>query len=171
MPFLAALLAVALAGPADVASLTTAADVVVRARVVRLTSAWVDGTPASGLIATTVELQPTEWWKRAAQTGTLSVRVPGGVVGDLGQLSPGAPSFTEGEEVVVFLRRLAPRQHLYSVERWSLGKFSVRAQTRALRSREGVTCRGCRPGEPDELSLKELRERVRAAQPRAGGAR
>ena len=157
---LAALLAVTLAGPADVASLTSAADAVVRGRVARITSAWVDGTPQSGLIYTTVELEPLEWWKGEPAAGRVLVRVPGGSVGELGQLSQGAATFTDGEEVVVFLRKLAPQS--YAVERWNLGKFTVKPRSgRALRSREGVTCVQCRPGEPDELALGDLRARVK----------
>jgi hypothetical protein len=155
--------AVTLRGPADVASLTAAADAVVRAQVVRQQSAWADPGPQSGLIFTTVELQALEWWK-GAPSGTVLVRVPGGAVGDLGQLAQGAARFDDGEEVVLFLRR---GPSVYEVERWGLGKFTVRADQAgaavARRSREGLSCQGCRPGEPDQLSLDELRARVLAA--------
>jgi hypothetical protein len=158
-------LAVTIQGPADVAALTAAADVVVRAQVVRLQSGWAGGDPQSGVINTQVELKPLETWKGAPST-SLVVLVPGGAVGEIGQIAQGAATFAAGDEVVVFLRRRAGQ--VFHVERWALGKFLVRPDSagnpRALRSREGVTCRGCRPGEPDELSLAELKASVLAAQ-------
>ena len=157
-------LAVTLAGPADVASLTATADAVVRAQVVRQTSSWAGGDPRSGLIFTVVELKLLEAWKGRAEA-SVRVQVPGGAVGEIGQISQGAAAFEDGEEVVIFLRRRAAG--LFEVERWSLGKFKVRpdssGEPRALRSRDGVTCRGCRPGEPDELSVAELKSKVQAA--------
>ena len=149
---------VTLRGPADVASLTSAADAVVRAKVMRTTSGWAGGDPQSGLIYTTVELQPLEWWKGAGPA-SVTVRVPGGEVGELGQVAQGAATFARGDEVVVFLKRSGA---VFEVERWGLGKFAVRA-ARAVRSREGISCRECRPGEADELALDDLRDRVRAA--------
>ncbi len=159
---LALLLAAAVQGPADVVSLTAASDVVVRAQVVRKQSHWVEG---GGQIFTTVTLRTLETWKgeRAAQ---LSVLVPGGVVGEIDQVVQGAAAFREGEEVVVFLQRRAPR--VYDVSRMALGKFSVgaasaKARKRAVRDRTGLSCQGCGSDEPDDLSLHELRDRVLGA--------
>lgn len=164
MTLLALLLAVTIQGPADVASLTSAADVVVRARVVRVESGWAGGDPSSGLIVTQAELQPLETWK-GAPSATVVVNVPGGSVGELGQVAQGAATFARGDEVVVFLKRRSP--DVFQVPHWSLGRFLVRPDSagnpRALRSREGITCRGCRPGEPDELSVAELKAKVLAA--------
>ena len=158
--------AVTLAGPADAASLTASADAVVRAQVVKQSSDWVRSDPKSGLIVTFVDLKIIESWKgQAAPAATVRVQVPGGAVGDLGQVSQGAAAFEDGEEVVIFLRRRAAE--VYEVERWALGKFKVRpdsaGEPRALRTREGVTCRGCRPGEADELSVAALKAKVLAA--------
>jgi hypothetical protein len=164
MTCLALLLAVTIQGPADVASLTSAADVVVRAQVVRVESGWAGGDPASGVIVTQVELRPVETWK-GAPVSTVLVNVPGGSVGDLGQIAQGAATFAPGDEVVVFLKQRAP--NVFQLPHWSLGKFLVRPDSggnrRALRSREGVLCRDCRPGENDELSLDELKAKVVAA--------
>src|SRR6266446_3101207 len=67
---LALLLAATLLGPADVESLTAAADAVVYGQVVRRSSAW---APGGGQIFTTVVLRPIETWKGAA-AGAWNVR-------------------------------------------------------------------------------------------------
>ena len=176
------LLAATLRGPADVATLTRASDAVVHARVVHSSSAWGAGGPASGVIYTRVTLAPIEWWKGGALPA-VTVRVPGGAVGEIDQTVQGVARFAEGEEVVVFLRRLAPG--LFDVERWALGKFAVHAParggtsravdsasravdtaSRAVRDRSGLTCAGCGADEEDDLALGELRQRVRGSLPR-----
>jgi hypothetical protein len=156
------LLSAVLRGPADIAALTASADAVVHARVVRTASAWGAGGPSSGVIYTQVTLAPLEWWKGAAQ-GTVTVRVPGGAVGEWDQLVQGAARFGEGEEVVVFLRKLAPG--MFDVDHWALGKFAVGAARpglpkRALRDRSGLSCTGCGADEDDDLALDELHARV-----------
>lgn len=152
---LALLLAATVRGPADVESLTAAADAVVRARVESRTSAW---APGGGQIFTTVVLRSVETWKGEAGP-RVAVLVPGGEVGELSQVVQGAALFSEGEEVVVFLRLRAPG--VFAVERLSLGKFAVSGK-RARRDRRFVSCVGCGASEPDELSLDELRDRVLA---------
>jgi len=155
---LALLLAATLVGPADVESLTAAADAVVYGQVVRRSSAW---APGGGQIFTTVVLRPIETWKGAA-AGEVSVLVPGGELGELSQTVPGAAAFNDAEEVVVFLHRRGPGT--YGVERLALGKFVVGAPAgslkRAQRDRRGLTCLRCGPGESDDLPLEELRARV-----------
>jgi hypothetical protein len=161
-------------GPADVVSLTSAADAVVHARVLGRESGWGAGGPASGLIFTRVTLQPIEWWKGRVAEAPVVVRVPGGSVGELTQTVDGVSSFAPDEEVVVFLRKLGdePGGAVYAVERLALGKFSVIAgpagSSRAVRDRSHVSCQGCSAAERDELSLSELRDRVRRS---AGSAR
>lgn len=156
---LALLLAAAVSGPADVASLTRASDAVVHARVVRQSSAYGVG---GGQIFTTVVLRTIETWKGAIEP-QLSVLVPGGSVGELSQTVQGAALFRDGEEVVVFLKARA--RGVYAVEKLALGKFAVGAalpqlQKRALRDRTGIDCQGCGRDEADDLSLGELRARV-----------
>ena len=155
---LAILLAATLVGPADVESLTAAADAVVFGQVVRRSSAW---APGGGQIFTTVVLRPIETWK-GASAGEVSVLVPGGELGELSQTVQGAAAFNDAEEVVVFLHRRAPGT--YGVERLALGKFVVGAPAgslkRAHRDRRGLTCLRCDPAESDDLPLEELRARV-----------
>lgn len=152
------LLAATVRGPGDVASLTAAADAVVRGQVVRRSSGWGAG---GGQIFTTVVLRPIETWKGAIER-EISVLVPGGEVGELSQTVQGAALFRDGEEVVVFLRRRAVG--VYSVYQLSLGKFAVGAPPglpkRALRDRRGLECAGCGATESDDLPLDELRARV-----------
>ena len=54
-------------------------------------------------IYTVVTLQVGETWK-GAPAETVQIQVPGGAVDGIAQIVQGAPRFTEGEEVVVFLR-------------------------------------------------------------------
>lgn len=161
-------------GPADVASLTAAAEAVLHARVVAQESGWGAGGKSSGLIFTRVTLQPVEWWKGSGPRATVVVRVPGGTVGELTQTVEGVAAFAPREEVVVFLRKLGdePGAAVYAVERLALGKFSVGQAAgrpaRAVRDRSHVACAGCAAGEEDDLLVGDLRERVRRA---AGSAR
>ncbi len=167
-----ALFATTLHGPADLATLTRASTAVVRARVVSVASHFGAGGEQSGLIFTTVQLEPLEQLAGAPVAARIAVRVPGGAAGALEQEVVGTPSFTAGEEVVLFLRLRAPASathpDIYEVSRWALGKFSVSPgaagqSARARRDRSGVECVGCAESERDELSLDELREQVRAA--------
>lgn len=88
---LALSLAATVLGPADVESLTAAADAVVHARVVRLSSAW---APGGGRIFTRVVLRALETWKGDAGAEVV-VLVPGGEVGDISQTVSGAAAFQE----------------------------------------------------------------------------
>ncbi|HYV67741.1 MAG TPA: hypothetical protein VE964_15955 [Myxococcales bacterium] len=156
-------------GPARVADLTASSDAVLHARVIARESRWGAGGPESGVIFTRITLQPVEWWKGAGAPAAVVVRVPGGTVGDLTQTVDGAAAFAPQEEVVVFLRKLGeePGASVYAVERFALGKFSVGRSAgrpaRAVRDRSGVDCLGCAADEEDQLSVRELRARVRRA--------
>jgi hypothetical protein len=162
-------------GPADVSALTASAEAVLHARVIARESRWGAGGESSGLIFTRVTLQPMEWWKGGGTPAAVVVRVPGGTVGELTQTVDGVAAFAPQEEVVVFLRKLGdePGAAVYAVERLALGKFSVGrppgGPARAVRDRSGVDCVGCGADEEDDLSVRELRQRVRRAA--AGSAR
>ena len=158
----AALLATTVRGPADVQAMTFSADAVVHGRVAGARSHPGSG---GGLIFTEVSVLPIEWWKGAGGLQPIALRVEGGTIGDIGQTVAGAPAFAPGDEVVVFLRRIATG--LYEVERFGLGKFLVRpgagGQVRATRERSRVSCVGCGTLEEDDFALENLRERVRRA--------
>lgn len=155
-------------GPAGVAELTASAEAVLHARVIARESRWGSGGESSGLIFTRVTLQPIEWWKGGSPARVV-VRVPGGSVGDLTQTVDGMAEFAPQEEVVVFLRKLGDEAGtaVYAVERFALGKFSIGrpagSPARAWRDRNGIACIGCAANEEDDLSVPELRERVRRA--------
>jgi len=158
----AILLATSIRGPADVEALTAGADAVVHGRVVGMRSHPGAG---GGLIFTEVSILPIEWWKGAPTQQPIAVRVEGGTIGDIGQAVAGAPAFAPGDEVVLFLRRIAAG--LYDVERFGLGKFAVKqapgGRLHAMRDRSSVSCAGCSPGEEDDVVFDELRDRVRRA--------
>jgi len=149
MPFAlaAVLLATTLQGPADIEAMTFSADAVVHGRVTGTRSHPGSG---GGLVFTEVSIAPIGWWKGAGGLQPISVRVEGGTIGD---------------EVVVFLRRIATG--LYDVERMGLGKFLVKPGAggglRATRARNQISCVGCSAGEEDDLAFDDLRERVRRA--------
>lgn len=81
-------------------------------------------SPDGRQIVTTVRIQVEETWK-GAPARTVEIVVPGGAAGELAQVVHGAPRFTEGEEVVVFLDRPRP-DVAYAVVGLAQGKFSVR---------------------------------------------
>ena len=153
------LLAAGVRGPGDVAAMTAASDAVVRAQVVRQSSAFGAG---GGQIFTTVVMRPLETWKGEPGQAEIRVLVPGGEAEGLSQITQGAAVFKDGEEVVVFLDRRAAG--VYSIHKLALGKFAVGAPAglpkRALRDRSGLECQGCSAAESDDLTLDELRARV-----------
>jgi len=71
---------------------------------------------------------------------TLEVLTPGGTWGDLSQTVTGAPSFRQGERVILFLRSLGPRR--FRVEGLALGKFEVvtdaQGDCQVVRRTEGI---------------------------------
>jgi hypothetical protein len=155
----AILLATSIQGPADVEALTSSSDVVLHGRVVGARSHPGGG---GGLIFTDVSVLPIEWWKGPQSFAPISVRLEGGTIGDIGQSVAGTPALTPGDEVVLFLRRIATG--LYNVERFGMGKFSLTPGTdgrlHATRDRRGISCAGCTAND-DDLAFDELRERVR----------
>jgi hypothetical protein len=155
----AILLATTVQGPADVEALTLSSDAVLHGRV-----AGIRSRPASGggLIFTEVSVLPIDWWKGPQSFAPIAVRLEGGTIGDIGQTVAGTPTLTPGDEVVLFLHRLATG--LYNVERFGMGKFSLKPGTdgrlHATRDRRGLSCAGCTAND-DDLAFDELRERVR----------
>lgn len=89
---------------ADVPALTRRADSVVRGKVLSLASHW---TGDHLRIVTDVRLQVLETLK-GEEAQTVTIRQPGGIVGDVGQKVSGLAAFKPGEEVVVFLERRGP---------------------------------------------------------------
>lgn len=91
--------------PITVEQLAQRADVVVVATV-RSTRALWEGQ----LIVTDCELEVRVAMKGALQQGaTLTLRVPGGVLGDVGQTIPGVARLDRGDTVVAFVTRAEDR--------------------------------------------------------------
>ncbi|MCY1045449.1 hypothetical protein OV208_29310 [Corallococcus sp. bb12-1] len=86
---------------ADLPQMAQASDAVVQGVVRRVQSRW---SGDNRRIVTDVEIEVTESLK-GTSGGTVLVTQPGGRVGDIGQVVSGLATFSEGEEVVVFLEK------------------------------------------------------------------
>ncbi len=153
----------ALSVPATVEELARGSEAVVRGRVVSLAShPSADGRR----ISTSVEVEATSVWRGTAPA-RVTVVVPGGTAGRLAQRVAGAPHFTVGEEVVVFLGRIGKAQ-AYRVTGLAQGKFAVEAQqaTPDLSQTSFVGRKAMQAGERrvEAMPVDELERRVRAVQ-------
>ncbi len=103
----------------DIASLTQSSDAVIRGTVKSSQSRW---TADHKRIITEVTIEVAEFFKGQG-TRTLVVQQPGGEVDGIGQKVSGLASFTQGEEVVLFLERLGAEK--YRVAGMAQGKYRV----------------------------------------------
>jgi hypothetical protein len=143
----------------SVEELARQSDAVVRGRVVDVRAKL---TPDGARIYTVVELRRAAVLRGRAPA-TARAMVPGGVVGRLGQRVEGAPSFTRGEEVVVFLERAGP--DAFRVTGLAQGKFTVvgRAARPDLSHLQFVqTSIAAGERRVEEMPLAELERRVRS---------
>jgi len=90
--------------PADLSDIARAASAIVRGTVVEVRSEWADRRRR---VETIVTVRVSESLK-GDMRGLVSVKVPGGVLGRYRSITIGAPSFRQGEEVVLFLGAEAP---------------------------------------------------------------
>ena len=105
---------------ADLGELTTDARAVAYGRVVALQAQWLEGRRS---IETLVTLE-VETYVKGDLGRTVTLRVPGGQMGPYRSVMLGAPTFVEGEEVVVFLAASGPAiPHLVGLAQ---GVFRVR---------------------------------------------
>ena len=113
---------------ADLRELTTDARAVAYGRVVALQARWLDGRRS---IETLVTLE-VETYVKGDLGRTVTLRVPGGQMGPYRSVMLGAPTFVEGEEVVVFLAASGPAiPHLVGLAQ---GVFRVRTDGRPARA-------------------------------------
>jgi hypothetical protein len=159
------LLAVAI--PASAATFVTtsveeaarSSEAVVRGRVVSAVSRV---TPDGRRVVTDVELAVDSAWK-GAPGAKVRVVVPGGTTPKLGMFVDAAPTFTPGEEVVVFLGRQGTG---WRVMGQALGKYRVDGVAAApgLENAQ-VLPRALPPGEraAGPMPVAELERRVRSA--------
>lgn len=101
------------------AELAERASLVGEGEVLSIESAWSEDGKR---IFSRVRLRLEEAWK--GEGGEVEIVVPGGEVGELGQIVQGMPAFREGERVVVFLDRPAPGPS-FRVVGLAQGKFTV----------------------------------------------
>ena len=149
-----------LAVPATVEDLARSSDAVLRGKVVSVSSEWAEDQRR---IFTRVEVAPTSVWRGSARA-RVTVLVPGGVVGRIGQRVDGAPGFAKGEEVVVFLTGAAPGS--FRVNGLAQGKFRVDGPAaRPQLAQVGFVPRAeLRAGERlvEPMDVAELERRVRS---------
>ncbi len=142
----------------SVESLARSSDAVVRGTVQRRTAHW-----EGGRIFTEVEVQVAEVWRGKAPA-KVTLSVPGGEVGKIGQWVPGAPSFSDAEDVAVFLKQ--GDRGRYGVTGLALGKFSLAGKT-AFPKLEGVLVLPAqlpaRERAIEPMGAAELQSRVRSA--------
>jgi hypothetical protein len=90
--------------PATLADLVTGAPVIVHGQVVAIESRWADGRRQ---IETIVTLRATEYLKGNLGSD-VTFKVPGGQMGPYRSVMIGAPTFHEGDEVILFLNAQGP---------------------------------------------------------------
>lgn len=160
------LLALALAAPAAATTFVAAtveemarvSEVVVRGRVVATSARAIGGRR----IVTDVDVEVANAWKGAPER-TVRIVVPGGSLGWIALRVEGAPTFSPGEEVVVFLGRAG---RAWRVAGQALGKYRVVGEEARPALRDArVLPRALTKGERSvgAMPVAELERRVRAA--------
>ncbi len=142
----------------SVEDVARSSDVVVRGRV---RSRQARAT-ADGRIVTDVDVDVLGAWKGTPERSVRFV-VPGGSLGKVALAVDAAPTFADGEEVVVFLARKGSG---YVVAAWALGKFRIEGtEARPGVSGALVLPRQIPSGERqvEPMPVAELERRVRAA--------
>lgn len=143
----------------SVEEMARSSDAVVRGRVVLREAR----ATAAGRIVTEAEIAVASAWK-GAPGKTVRVVVPGGSLGTIAMRIDAAPTFTEGEEVVLFLVR---EGSAWRVNGWALGKYRVTPGDEARPALESaeILPRALAAGERavGPMKASELERRVRAA--------
>jgi hypothetical protein len=142
----------------SVEEVARSSDAVVRGRVLSRQA----HQTRDGRIVTEVELEVLGAWKGSPER-VLRFVVPGGSLGTIALSVDAAPTFGDGEQVVVFLAREGPA---WVVAGWSLGKFRVDGtEARPGLGNAQVLPRAIEAGERqvEAMPLAELERRVRAA--------
>ncbi|SET50199.1 hypothetical protein [Stigmatella erecta] len=160
----------------DLSALSHSSDAVIHGTVRRVESRW---SRDHRRILTDVEIEVSEALKGQPGSTVLLIQ-PGGRVGDIGQVVSGMASFTQGEEVVVFLERRGARA--FGLVGLSQGKYEV-LRTEDSRSALAVPAakdvrllepKTSQPSAsaPRTMGLEELKSAIRAAlqQPKPEGA-
>ena len=113
--------------PADFREVAAGSQIIVHGRVVDVRSEWVEGNTR---IDSFVTIAASSFY-RGAPAQTVTFRVPGGQVGRYKAVMVGAPTFTVGEEAVLFLNAKGPA--VPNVFGLNQGVFRVRVDSRTGR--------------------------------------
>jgi hypothetical protein len=98
------------------------ADLVVRGRVEGVKT---QQAPDRRSVSTVVSVSVKSQFK-GANISSITLQQPGGAVGDIAQAVPGLPEFSEGEDVVLFLKR--QRGDVFTIVNGKQGKFTIKTQ-------------------------------------------
>lgn len=104
---------------ASLEELTSESELIVHGKILSIESDWEDNTHSS--INTYVLMMVDEYIKGYGNSQIL-IKQFGGTMGDLSQVIPGSPQFTEGEEVILFLQRHGEFYEIHSI---ALGCFRI----------------------------------------------
>lgn len=97
------------------------AEVIAVGKVTRLESEW---NETRTMIRTRVTVSVDQYVKGGGSANTLTIYVPGGEVGGIGEVYSDMATFRRDESVVVFAER--DKQNRYRVSAGSQGKFTVK---------------------------------------------
>ncbi len=100
-------------------ALTLSSELIVFGKISAIKYEWGDAAHRS--IHTVITVEVGEYLKGEGGP-TVAVRQLGGQIGDFGQVVPGSPEFSPGEEVVLFLQKHREAYWIHSI---ALGRFAV----------------------------------------------
>ncbi len=156
----------------DLTGLARSARVIVRGRVVGVTAQWTEGRRR---IISVVSVDALEYLK--GDFGPhFELQVPGGTMGRYRSVMAGAPSFKEGQEVILFLAGTPPS--LPYLVGFSQGVYRVVADPASGRRVvtppvlvAGATAQKITPGDPNRkpLPLNEFTDQVKTLVAAAAG--
>lgn len=109
----------------SVENLTEDSEAIIRGEVKEITCQW---NEEKTLIYSKIRIKIKEGIKGKIEDEEIYIKQMGGVVGNIGQKIIGAPSFKEGEEVIVFLRRDRLQLNFFRVMGLCQGKFTVKEE-------------------------------------------
>jgi hypothetical protein len=161
--------------PADIAELSRGASSIVRGTVTLVRPEWADGRRR---VETVVTLSVNQTLKGVFGR-TVSFKIPGGEIGRYRSVMVGAPTFREGEEVILFLGGDAPAlphllglgQGVYRVQRDArTGEARVLSPSWFADADHAVPIRRG-TASPRGLSVDEFAAKVREAMASSGPSR
>jgi hypothetical protein len=105
----------------EISVLSKGADVIVKGKVIEQKSEW---TTRKSAIYTKVTIHVDEYIKGNSTRNTIDVIHPGGEIGSIGELYTHVPSFTDGENVLLFASKTTNNND-YHVYEGETGKITL----------------------------------------------